>query len=72
MPVKTGTIASNDYFNSKATAEALEIGSTDTLTTDSYKRVQKYIYEIGLKMKPRREFSTKKLDNTTLRVTRII
>lgn len=72
MPTKTGTLASNDYYNSKVMAETLGVGDTDTLIVDNYKRVQKYIYEVGLKMKPRREFSTKKISSTELRITRII
>lgn len=72
MPVKRGTIASNDYQISKGLVGSMIEGSTQTVTIDDYKRVQKYVYEIGLKMKPRREFSTKKLSNTELRVTRII
>ncbi len=72
MPVKTGTIASTDYKVSKELVSSMMEGTTQTVTIDDYKRVQKYVYEIGLKMKPRREFSTKKISNTELRVTRII
>ena len=72
MPVKTGITASTDYKISKELVSSMVEGTTQTVTIDDYKRVQKYVYEIGLKMKPRREFSTKKISNTELRVTRII
>lgn len=71
MPVKSGSIASNDYNICKHEVEHLITGSTNTIIIDDYKRCQKYLYEIGLKMKPRREFSTKKLSFNELRVTRI-
>ncbi len=71
MPVKTGQIASNDYQVSKDLVNTMTIGSSLTITIDNYKRVQKYLYEIGLKAKPRKEFSTKKLTDNELRVTRI-
>lgn len=71
MPVKKGNIASRDYALSKETVESMDKGETRVIDIDNYKRVQKYLYEIGLKMKPRREFSTKKLSDTTLRVDRI-
>lgn len=71
MPIKTGGIASNDYNISKNAVTSMQTGNTITLTIDNYKRVQKYLYEIGLKMKPRREFSTKKISVNELRVTRI-
>lgn len=71
-PVKTGLVASPDYAICKAIVESLEIGETQTIEIEDYKRCQKYIYEIGLKMKPkRREFSTKKLSLTELKVTRV-
>lgn len=72
MPVKTGEISSNDYQLSKTTVCELKEGETTTLIVDSYKRVQKYLYEIGLKAKPRREFSTKKISDNELRVTRVL
>lgn len=72
MPVKEGLTASRDYILSKEFVYTSEIGQTDVLYIDNYKRVQKYLYEIGLKMKPRREFSTKKLNNNELRATRVI
>jgi hypothetical protein len=71
MPVKTGTISSNDYQLSKDVVATLLPGETKIIEIDNYKRVQKYLYEIGLKMKPRREFSTKKLTDNSLRVTRV-
>lgn len=71
-PVKTGSVASADYAICKALVESLKIGETQTIEIDDYKRCQKYIYEIGLKMKPRREFSTKKMKDAELRVTRTI
>lgn len=72
MPVSKELTASNDYQLSKDTVNTLGIGQTVFLDIDNYKRVQKYIYEIGLKMKPRREFSTKKISETSLRVSRTI
>jgi len=71
MPVKTGDIASNDYSLSRLTVETLLPGETKIIEIDNYKRVQKYLYEIGLKMNPRREFSTKKMSDNELRVTRV-
>jgi len=71
MPVKTGDIASNDYSLSKDTVNTMQPGETVTIEIDNYKRVQKYLYEIGLKMNPRREFSTKKMEDNVLRVTRV-
>lgn len=72
MPVKTGTTDTGDYKISKQTVETLLPGETITIMVDNYKRVQKYLYEIGLKAKPdRKEFSTKKLDINELRVTRV-
>ena len=71
MPVKTGTISSNDYQLSKDVVATLLPGETKIIEIDNYKRVQKYLYEIGLKMKPRREFSTKKVNDNQLRVTRV-
>ena len=71
MPVKTGTISSNDYQLSKDVVATLLPGETKIIDIDNYKRVQKYLYEIGLKMKPRREFSTKKVNDNQLRVTRV-
>ena len=71
MPVKTGTISSNDYQLSKDVVATLLPGETKIIEIDNYKRVQKYLYEIGLKMKPRREFSTKKINDNQLRVTRV-
>ena len=71
MPVKTGNKDTGDYKISKQTVEALTTGETINITIDNYKRVQKYLYEIGLKMKPRREFSTKKINDNELRVTRV-
>ncbi len=72
MPVKRGELCSNDYNVSKEFVLSSAQGETITLFVDNYKRVQKYLYEIGLKQKPRREFSTKKLSDTQLRATRII
>jgi hypothetical protein len=72
MPKKPGILASNDYVSSKQAVESMEIGETKYLSIDNCKRVQKYIYEIGLKMKPRKEFSTKKISFTELRITRIL
>ena len=72
MPVKTGQIASNDYNVCRDAVYNMNIGDTHILYIDDYKRCQKYIYEIGLKCKPRKEFSTKKLEQTELRVTRVI
>lgn len=72
MPVKTGDIASNDYKISKDTVNAMQPGETKIIDIDNYKRVQKYLYEIGLKMNPRREFSTKKINYNELRVTRVL
>ena len=71
MPVKTGTTASNDYLECKRIVEESEIGETWNLYCDGYKRSQKYLYEIGLKQRPRREFSTKKISENQLQVTRI-
>ena len=71
MPVKTGEISSQDYKISKETVLTMNPGETVTIDIDNYKRVQKYLYEIGLKMNPRREFSTKKLNINSLRVTRV-
>lgn len=71
MPVKTGTIDTGDYKTSKTTVESLQPGETTNIIVDNYKRVQKYLYEIGLKMQPRREFSTKKINDNELRVTRV-
>lgn len=71
MPVKTGTQDTGDYKISKQTVESMITGETTIIEVDNYKRVQKYLYEIGLKMNPRREFSTKKLSLTELRVTRV-
>lgn len=72
MPVKSGTKDSGDYAIAKEFVESSKQGNTAELTVVDYKRVQKYLYEIGLKQNPRREFSTKKLDATTLRVVRIV
>jgi hypothetical protein len=72
MPVKTGEISSIDYKTCKEAVYSLEVGNTTIIDIDDYKRCQKYIYEIGLKCKPRREFSTKKLTQYSLRITRII
>jgi hypothetical protein len=72
MPKKIGEIASNDYNVSRDTVQSLATGRTIVLDVENYKRVQKYLYEIGLKMKPRREFSTKKLNDNELRVTRVL
>jgi hypothetical protein len=72
MPVKKGLQDSGDYALSKGYAEELKQGEMVTFTVVDHKRVQKYLYEIGLKQKPRREFSTKKIDENTLRVVRIV
>jgi len=72
MPIRTGQIGSNDYLICKDTAYQMLVGDTVTLYIDNYKRCQKYLYEIGLKCKPRREYSTKKVSQTILRVTRVI
>jgi hypothetical protein len=72
MPVKKGMTESGDYAVAKGTVDGLQQGETITLTVSNHKTVQKYLYEIGLKQKPRREFSTKKLDENTLRVVRIV
>jgi hypothetical protein len=71
MPVAKDQTASNDYWNSKSLVEEMEVGETWSQDVDNPKRVQKYVYEIGLKMRPRREFSTKKISPTELQVTRI-
>jgi hypothetical protein len=70
MPVKKGMTESGDYAVAKGAVDGLQQGETVILTIANHKTVQKYLYEIGLK--PRREFSTKKLDENTLRVVRIV
>jgi hypothetical protein len=72
MPVKKGMVESGDYALAKGFVEVSKQGNTVILTVADHKRVQKYLYEIGLKMSPRREFSTKKIDENTLRVVRIV
>ena len=72
MPVKTGEISSQDYLISKQTVLTLNMGESVTISVDNYKRVQKYLYEIGLKQKPRREFRTKKLSFNSLSVIRSV
>ena len=72
MTLKYKQKYTGDYKKSRELVENLEVGETETINIDNYKRVQKYVYEIGLKMKPRREFSTKKITINELRVTRII
>lgn len=72
MPVKTGEVSSIDYKTCKDVVYSLDVGYTINIDIEDYKRCQKYLYEIGLKCKPRREYSTKKLTQYSLRVTRII
>lgn len=72
MPLKTGSQASEDYNISKNIVTTLEVGETKSILIDKYKRVQKYLYEIGLKCTPKKEFSTKKVTDNQLIVTRII
>lgn len=71
MPVKAGEVASNDYCVSKELVNDMVIGEGREIEVVCVKRVQKYVYEIGLKCKPRREFKSKKLSESRLKVWRV-
>jgi hypothetical protein len=73
MPLKKGEVATSDYWTGKKIVEELKVGESRLVLFEKKKVLQKYIYEIGLKAKPeRREFSTKKVSQDELRVTRIV
>ncbi len=72
MPIKTGLVASQDYSICKDIVDTLEKGDTTYTNVDDIRRCQKYIYELALKCRDGREFSSKKVDEYRLRITRII
>lgn len=71
MPVKKGLKDTGDYSLCKDLVNGLNVGESEIVTVDHLKRCQKYLYEIGLRAKPRRSFSTKTIDDNTLQVWRL-
>lgn len=72
MPVKSGQLASIDYELAKVLVDSLELGCSEVVGYEERVRFCKYLYEVGLKERPRKSFTVKKIKGSNeLRVTRI-